>query len=668
MIYIENKTETNEIRFPKSISNSVPAAYLYLENHLNNYKIQVDDTSNYSNYYVFNVLMSDVADGEYYAYLQDINKNILAQTIMYVGVSDEEVDYEYYEEPEVDVEYDPNLSLIRPFDVEITDRNDNITYYSFEDGIVPDDYFNDNQEIASVRFGESIWKVGNTAFGGCRNLSRIDWGGVTNIGDYAFAWGYSLTSLTIPSTIEYIGDVAFAYTALEDISIGSGVTEIGSSAFVGCENLTAITITATIAPTLGGEPFEDVAEIGVLTYPSGSDYSEWYEWLPYGWNPDAVISHFYLDNGTVSSYGSMEIFDRTFDGVEDIIRIEFGEGIEGFENSTIDNLPNLSSVTFPSTLSSIVGDNFNYCSNLTQIICNAATAPTLDSGVFYNIAEEGTLIIPNGADYSSWYSVLPIGWRPFQPVVGTVKLYFQNGTDRTDEYNSETLQTDIYSGDTTITKVEISSGFTRIGEHIFDGCQSVSSLTLPNGLTSIGAYAFNDCNNLTSLTLPDTLTTIGNVAFGNCNRIYGRLIIPDSVTYIGNDAFINCDGLTELVFGQNSQCTSIGSGAFQDCYELGKIYLPSSLQSIGNGAFRMCSELLYITCSATTAPTLGTTVFYGVGNASGRLTRGTLTYPSGSDYSTWYAQLPEKFDPNYNPNPNPNPNPGPGGGGGDDAD
>jgi hypothetical protein len=261
-----------------------------------------------------------------------------------------------------------------------------------------------------------------------------------------------------------------------------------------------------------------------------------------------------------------------------------------------------------------------------------------------------------------------------------------------------------------ISTITIPGNVAEIGHQAFYGCNNLKDVVFQEGVREIGHYAFMEVNSLKTITLPSSLRTIGEGAFERCdidtifipegvevilgnpfkgnnpkhifvsdgNRYYDSrnscnaiiqshnnvlitgscsTVIPSSVTMIGESAFDGCSSLTTLTFGQNSQCTSIGKLAFRDCSGLGHIYLPSSLQSIGNSGFKNCSELLYITCSATTAPTLyGSTVFSGVGSASSSFTKGTLTYPNGSDYSTWYAQLPDKF----------NPNPGPGGGGEDD--
>ena len=53
--------------------------------------------------------------------------------------------------------------------------------------------------------------------------------------------------------------------------------------------------------------------------------------------------------------------------------------------------------------------------------------------------------------------------------------------------------------DKEITRIEIPSNVTTLGNYVFQGCSGFTSLTLPAGITSIGSDAFSNCSGLTSI-------------------------------------------------------------------------------------------------------------------------------------------------------------------------
>ena len=62
---------------------------------------------------------------------------------------------------------------------------------------------------------------------------------ITSIGDYAFYYCYSLTSIVIPNSVTSISSNAFnSCYSLTSISIPNSVTSIGDYAFTYCHSLT----------------------------------------------------------------------------------------------------------------------------------------------------------------------------------------------------------------------------------------------------------------------------------------------------------------------------------------------------------------------------------------------------------------------------------------------
>ena len=136
--------------------------------------------------------------------------------------------------------------------------------------------------LGSVTIPNSVTSIGVEAFVICRSLTSIDVasnntnyssiGGVlfnkdqtsliqypdgkqgaytipnsvTSIGEAAFAFCTSLTSVTIPNSVTSIGTEAFrSCTSLTSVTIGNNVTSIGVWAFYGCTSLISVTNYAT---------------------------------------------------------------------------------------------------------------------------------------------------------------------------------------------------------------------------------------------------------------------------------------------------------------------------------------------------------------------------------------------------------------------------------------
>ncbi|MBR2956191.1 MAG: leucine-rich repeat domain-containing protein, partial [Clostridia bacterium] len=91
------------------------------------------------------------------------------------------------------------------------------------------------QAITSVTIPDSVITIGGFAFYDCDSLTNVTFGAnsqLTSIGERAFAYCTSLTSITIPDSVTTIGDSAFSVcTSLTSVTIGDSVTTIGGSAF-----------------------------------------------------------------------------------------------------------------------------------------------------------------------------------------------------------------------------------------------------------------------------------------------------------------------------------------------------------------------------------------------------------------------------------------------------
>jgi hypothetical protein len=105
--------------------------------------------------------------------------------------------------------------------------------------------------LTSVTIPNTVTTIGATAFMGCPNLTYVSIGNsVTSIGVDAFYGCIGLTSITIPNSVTSIADYAFgSCSGLTSIFIPNSVTSIGSSAFASCSSLGFVTLPERFATT-----------------------------------------------------------------------------------------------------------------------------------------------------------------------------------------------------------------------------------------------------------------------------------------------------------------------------------------------------------------------------------------------------------------------------------
>ena len=291
----------------------------------------------------------------------------------------------------------------------------------------------DVEPTLNVYIGGCVDTIGESALYGLKNMTACTIGnGTKRIMSNAFINCMSLSSLTIPNTVEtiddkyafennsenaspwwksysantnnhygnivYINDVAVVATAttVYTFEFKENIKCIAGACFYGCKNFSKINIPSTVK-YIGDSAFYDCSSLSQLTLNEGLEIIEKQAFnlcqkLKSVTIPNSVNTlgdyAFYKDidltSVTIGS-GLTSVGDNIFAYCIGITNVSLTEGLTKLGYSMFNNCVKLSSVVIPSTIEYIGGNAFSYCSGLTSVTCLAENPPELgDTAAFYN--------------------------------------------------------------------------------------------------------------------------------------------------------------------------------------------------------------------------------------------------------------------------------------------
>ena len=532
----------------------------------------------------------------------------------------------------------------------------NVTYNStiYQVTSISENAFNMSSDLTSVTIPSTVTEIGSRAFDFCSGLTRVNisnlraWLTIRFAGSamsnplyyarHLYLNGSEVTDLIIPEGIQTLGDfLFFRCEGLRNVTIPADVTSIGWSCFNGCINLTSVTCLATTPPTLdnAGVFSDEIYNNVPLTVPKGctSAYQSATYWSQFA---NIVEAHYdFMVNGiyyNITGDNTVEVTYRdtnfnTYSGAVLIPSNVTYDGtayrVTGIGESAFSDCRDLTSVTIPSSVTTMGIHAFVRCTGLTRVN-------------IYSLA--------------AW-----------------CKINFRSNADS----NPLTFAKHLYVYGSEVTDLTIPDDIQELGAFVFYNCLGLRTVTIPASVTSIGWSCFSGCTNITKVTCyaPFPPTTENEELFSQetyssaplyvpltCKNIYqstdywskftniielpysfvvdgiyytisgpnavkvvnngmfdcytGNVAIPATVHHneitfnvksIDSGAFSNSVNLTNVIIPNS--VTTIGAYAFSFCHSLKQITIPSSVTTIGTGALGWCDSLRSVTCLATTPPT-----------------------------------------------------------------
>ena len=443
--------------------------------------------------------------------------------------------------------------------------------------------------LTSIQIPENVESIGDYAFYNCEELRTISLGNVTSIGNYAFSItpNYSsgnLNVVEIPSSVISIGDYAFEYQSIQTLTLHEGLKKIGQYAFRYCKNLTSVSIPSTVE-NIGNSAFLDCSSLSTVNCSTfapkymGSAIFTRTSWL--NSKPDGVI---FLGNALFQYKGTMPE-NTTF---------SVPVGTTCIAGSAFSSKTGLKSITIPSSVEGIGPYAFSNCTAL-ETINIPDGLNNVGYRAFYNTAWFNNH--PDGLIY-----VGNVVYRYKGDMAENTALELRNGTTAiadTAFYNCTNLTSitipntvkeigkQVFSGCSSLSDVTL-PGISLINEKTFENCTSLQTISLPEGVNVIGGYAFSGCTSLTNIVWPSTIKEIKDYAFSHCSSL-SSMVLPEGLCYFGSYIFEYCTGLTSITFpstlggGFKGEGTSQGNPNIKEARFLSSRAVPRSVSSVIGG-------------------------------------------------------------------------------------
>lgn len=234
--------------------------------------------------------------------------------------------------------------------------------------------------LTSVTIPNSVTRIKYYAFYYCKNLTGklIIPNSVISIGHTAFSQCFGLTSVTIGNSVESIEDYVFyKCTGLTgELIIPNSVTSIGEDVFNGCSGLTSI-IMGNSVTSIGSYAFSGCSGLKEVHI---NDLASWCKiaFSRADSNPLVYAKHLYFNDN-------------------EITELIIPDGVNSVGNYAFQRCVGLTSITIPNSVTKVGKEAFKNCSGLTSITSEAVTPPSCGSDAFKNVDKSIPLYVPAGS-------------------------------------------------------------------------------------------------------------------------------------------------------------------------------------------------------------------------------------------------------------------------------
>ena len=547
--------------------------------------------------------------------------------------------------------------------------------------------FSSATALVSVTITDRFASIGDSAFASCTSLESVTIPArVATIGAGAFSGTVALTSFEIPegSRLRSIGDYAFGASGLTSFDFSKApITYVGGHAF------------QDSALTMVSVP-ETVTYIGQYAFAYCDDLA--YASIPYAGNSAAQASSVanIFGNDTESKTDmELVITDATaitsgaFRGCSYLESITISAAtpglftIYGSDGATVDQVFELAADDIVFSVSSSM---FEDCSALTRVSLPTMTG-NIGSRAFYNCLSLSSVRLtlePETDIVTGVEEPLQIGSYAFYGCEALETLSV-TGLENTASIGEHAFENCALLPDDILAEFE---SVETIGAYAFAGCEAFTEVVMPESVTTAGNYIFYNCPDIQSIeigtfsvyeyssssgyeysnvygsylsslfgtdeyigsysdyyqaysgALPVSLTTVtlGDVCslpasyFRDASHItavtLGFVTSSSATPSIGSYAFEGCTSLNDSVLDTVGGVQSIGNRAFAECEAFTEAVIPDSVTSVGNNIFYDCPNIESLTVEESSI--YSDSYSYTLSDLFGASGQGNSSYDSSS--------------------------------------
>lgn len=471
---------------------------------------------------------------------------------------------------------------------------------------VVDEWYSYDETIKSVVVPENVVRLGDRVFYECENLAEIQLNNkLQRIGAEAFVGtAYYENEDNWVDGVLYIGDALIkarpeAVTGIYTVRAGTRI--IADEAFKNCENLSRISIPDTVE-YIGEDAFSDTA------FFNNKD----------NWNKGALILNHVLltvDKEYSSKFtvpeGIKTIADCAFENVSSVTEVTTPDSLVHIGLNVFRNCESLSKVSISKNVETLGRGPFRDCNKLKEIIVDAENNHfTVIDGVLYTKdltavvkcpeKKTGKVSVPKSVTKINAYA---FQWCEFIEEVtipeGVVFIgesafaYCSRLTSITIPESVEYIARFAFAYCNGLTSVVINDNVEYLGGYAFTCCMGLQEVTIGDGVKEINSNTFEYCENLSTVKLGDNIKRISRTAFRKTKLISDESNYEDGLLIVSDCYLVNVsDTVTDCIIPDG--IILIADGAFDSVANRGnlqKIIVPNTIRKFNKAAFAVVNEI-----------------------------------------------------------------------------